>query len=505
MHHATISMGGGRRARVLSRASAWLLVLAWFVLCALALPSAAGARDGVVLRGLEATKTADGVRIALIVSRAVSFDARVLAAPLRLEMVVPRARVAGKPRLRGRTGLVRSLRVRRVKGGTLFIFRLSGPALIAEAHAERAGSVTPARLVVTLQRTDAATLAAMLGVPESRLRLAREEKDRRSVRPRPRAAAGTGEGAAGADAVKAAFRRLVEQAAAMPSSIDDLIRAAPVTFGPGHKQERGRSAAEEKGGRSAVPGSRVTKAGRGKSGGRAPEATVSSGTAPVIVVDAGHGGKDPGAMDDKGRKEKDIVLKFAHALRRALAARGYRVIMTRTGDTFLKLRERSAVARRHHAALFVSIHADKFRRRGVGGLGIYTLSEKASDEDAAELARMENAADLIGAPDERLEDDAVRDILVELTQRETNANSHLLATRLVRALKGVVRLRRNPVRSAAFRVLRSPEIPSLLIELGYITNPRDVRDMLSPAWRKRAAARMAETIDRFLQTRLARN
>ena len=465
---------GWRRRSCASVAVLLAALLAWIA----AWP--ARAADPVLVRGLEVSGEGESVRIALVTSRAVSFDARVLAAPLRLEMVIPGVS-AGRRLPAMAHALVRDVKVRKVKGGVLFTFRLGAPALIAGAHAERAAGARPARLVVTLRRTDAATLAAMLGVPEERLAAARASGARR-----PAANAGGQRRREDADAVKEAFRRLVEQAAA-PTSIDDLIRAGPVIFESGEKRE------------AAASGERKV------AGAPADAPAAGGGAGPVIVVDAGHGGRDPGAVDGRGRREKDIVLKYAHALRRALEALGYRVVMTRSGDTFLKLRERSAVARRHHAALFISIHADKFRTRGIGGLGIYTLSERASDEDAAELARMENAADLIGAPDERLEDDAVRDILVELTQRETNANSHLLALRLVRALKGRVRLRRNPVRSAAFRVLRLPEIPSLLIELGYITNPRDVRDMLSAAWRKRTAALMAQTIDRFLKTRLARN
>ena len=484
MQQPSTGNGGAGAADARRRSCAGVAVLLAALLTWMAAWPARAA-DPVLLRGLEVSGEGESVRIALVTSRAVSFDARVLAAPLRLEMVVPGVS-AGRRLPAMAHALVRDVKVREVKGGVLFTFRLGAPALIAGAHAERAAGTRPARLVVTLRRTDAATLAAMLGVPEERLTAARASGARRPAAEN----AGGARRREDADAVKEAFRRLVEQAAA-PTSIDDLIRAAPVTFGSGERREAAAIGERKVAGEPAdVP---------------ADAPAAGGGAGPVIVVDAGHGGRDPGAVDGRGRREKDIVLKYAHALRRALEARGYRVVMTRSGDTFLKLRERSAVARRHHAALFISIHADKFRTRGIGGLGIYTLSERASDEDAAELARMENAADLIGAPDERLEDDAVRDILVELTQRETNANSHLLALRLVRALKGRVRLRRNPVRSAAFRVLRLPEIPSLLIELGYITNPRDVRDMLSAAWRKRTAKLMAQTIDRFLKTRLARN
>ena len=475
---------------------AWLVLVILALLISMLPAFVAQAASGPRLLAVHVQPTArangDGARLVLEVSRAISFDAGVQAAPLRLEVLVPGLRLAGKVRRRGQAGMLGKVVLKRVSGGVLLSVPLKEPALIVDAHAERAAQGQPARLVVNLARTDAATLARMLGVPREELLKA------------GRAAASTpANEVAGArepgtlEQIKQAYRRLIEQAVATPADIGDLIKALPLDFA---ELETDSSAANSSPKRDAA-----SKDSNRREKHTADSTIAAGGGArqPVIVLDAGHGGRDPGAIGPRGVKEKDIVLRFAHALRDALEKRGHVVVMTRTGDTYLKLRQRVQVARAHHAALFISIHADKFRRRGVSGLGIYTLSEKASDADAAELARMENAADLIGAPEDELQDDEVRDILVELTQRETNANSHLLATRLVRALRGVVRLRRNPVRSAAFRVLRAPEIPSLLVELGYITNPRDVRNMLSVAWRRKVAARMAETIDKMLKERLA--
>ncbi len=461
---------------------------------------------------------APGAEVVLEVSRAISFDAGVQAAPLRLEMVIPglddaRGRGGGKAVVHGSSPLAGQPTLRRAQGGLVLRLPLKAPALIVDAHAEPKGADGAARLVVRLARTDAATLARLLGVPEARIRQAGNARQGSERLAKRHGAAAPAQPAGPLDKVKAAYRKLVEEAAATPTDIGDLIKALPRSFdegkATGEKPAPGRAtvgaarakAADAGAASASSPASGGTDGGTG--GGSGGGAGSGPAERPVIVVDAGHGGKDPGAMNSRGVKEKDIVLKFAHALRKALQRRGYRVVMTRAGDTFLKLRQRVQVARAHHAALFVSIHVDKFRRGNVKGLGIYTLSEQASDADAAALARMENAADLIGAPEDEIADDKVRDILVDLTQRETNATSHLLATRLVRSLRGVVPLRRNPVRSAAFRVLRAPEIPSLLIELGYITNPRDVRNMLSRAWRRRAAARMASTIDRLLKERLA--
>ena len=442
---------------------AWLLALAALLLVRVL----AGVGLALDIHAVRVSEV-DDTEVVLETSRAVSFDARIRPNPLRLELEIPRPGV----RLRARRAsgvamLLGAMRSVRLKRGVRLIFPLNAPALISDAHAERRDGALPARLVVRLRRTDWATLERLLGIRiEDAAAASSIPTPPRPARSQPRMNDDS------LAKMRKAYRRLIEKAASTPATIDDLIAASPLPVAP-------------------VPPKRTGSAPPKRHG------------APLIVVDAGHGGKDPGAMDGRGHREKDIVLQFARALRDALRRRGYRVIMTRDGDTFLQLKERSAVARRHHAALFISIHADKFRQRNVGGLGIYTLSEEASDEDAAELARMENAADLIGAPVQGVEDETVRDILVQLTQRETNVNSHILARQLVRALRGVARLRRNPVRSAAFRVLRLPEIPSLLVELGYVTNPTDVRNMLSPAWRRKVAARMAGAIDRFLKTRVA--
>ena len=498
----------------------WLPGLLWLLglLFVLADVRLAAAADSARLLGMKVEPVQGGAQVVLEVSRAISFDAGVQVRPLRLEVLVPGLRAGGAKQAEeqavGKSPLLGGVRLRSVPGGVLLSFPLRAPALIVNAHAEVAARGRKARLVVRLARTDAQTLARLLGVEVAALddvaapqRTGGKGEERGSAVP----AVSPGNAPSGAlDKVKAAYRRLVEEAAAAAapsgiSGIGALIEALPLGFG-----------ADDEGGREARAESRRAmvqqeQAGRQVASGqpqkhpaeRAKEAEKPAGVRPVIVVDAGHGGRDPGAIGIGGVKEKDIVLRFALALRKALQARGYRVVMTREDDTFLRLRQRVQVARDNQAALFISIHADRFRRRGVGGLGIYTLSEEASDADAAALARKENAADLIGAPDDVVADGDVRDILVELTQRETNANSHLLATRLVEGLRGVARIRRNPVRSAAFRVLRAPEIPALLIELGFITNQQDVRNMRSAAWRRKVAARMAQTIDKVLKNRLA--
>lgn len=224
----------------------------------------------------------------------------------------------------------------------------------------------------------------------------------------------------------------------------------------------------------------------------------------VVVIDPGHGGVDPGAVARDGTREKDVVLGFARALRENLRKRGhYRVMMTRNDDVFLPLRERVAFARRNGASLFVSIHADSLHDRSVRGATVYTLSERASDHEAAALASKENRADIISGLDLVDEPDEVTDILIDLAQRETKNFSVRFAKQLVSTMGDDLRLNHNPHRYAGFRVLKAPDVPSVLIELGYMSNARDVKEMASRSWRKRAAETIGKALDTYFATRFA--
>ncbi len=195
---------------------------------------------------------------------------------------------------------------------------------------------------------------------------------------------------------------------------------------------------------------------------------------PVIVLDPGHGGKDPGAISRSGIREKDVTLAVSRAVRRQLADMGrYKILLTRDGDVYLRLRERMAMARAAGADVFVSIHADSMRRRSVRGASVYTLSEKASDAETAALAERENKADLIGGVDLRGESPEVTNILLDLARRDTMNRSIVLASRLVPELGRVTPLLANPHRHAGFVVLKSADIPSVLVELGFLSNPQD--------------------------------
>jgi N-acetylmuramoyl-L-alanine amidase len=233
----------------------------------------------------------------------------------------------------------------------------------------------------------------------------------------------------------------------------------------------------------------------------------SGDSRPLIVLDPGHGGPDTGTKAGNGEiLEKDVVLDFAIALRDVLEKTGcYRVAMTRTDDTFIPLGERVKFARQRQAALFMSIHADAVPKAAaeVQGATVYTLSDTASDAEAAKLAEAENRSDVIAGIDLGKEPDDVADILFDLAHRETKTFSHAFARLLVGELRNSVRLHKQPLKSAGFVVLKSPDVPSVLVELGYMTNRQDLRLLTSDAWRTKAAASMSQAVDQFFRTRLA--
>ena len=226
----------------------------------------------------------------------------------------------------------------------------------------------------------------------------------------------------------------------------------------------------------------------------------------VIVIDPGHGGLDPGAIGHSGAYEKHFALAAAKEIKRALERSGrYRVVLTRDRDVFLRLRERVAVARDAGAELFISIHADAHARRTTQGQSVYTLSEKASDKEAAALAEKENKADLIAGIDLSDKVPEVSNILIDLAQRETMNWSTRFAAALVGEIRGLAPVLPKAHRFAGFAVLKAPDVPSVLVELGFLSNPDDERRLRSSAYRKRLAAAMVRAIDGyFREVELAR-
>lgn len=235
-----------------------------------------------------------------------------------------------------------------------------------------------------------------------------------------------------------------------------------------------------------------------------PRAEEESGP-PLVVIDPGHGGIDPGATaPSTGDEEKMIVLDFAKVLRDKLAAGGrYRVVMTRDRDIFVPLGERVRVAREARAQLFISIHADSISgaNENARGVTVYTLSDRASDADSERLAERENKADAIAGLDLSDEPSEIADILIDLTRRETRIYSANFARTLAGEMRQVTRMHRLPLRSAGFQVLRAHDIPSVLVELGFVTSRRDVEMLTSAIWRDRTADSVAKAVDQFFAAR----
>lgn len=240
-----------------------------------------------------------------------------------------------------------------------------------------------------------------------------------------------------------------------------------------------------------------------------PQAPVRPADAkPVVVLDPGHGGIDPGTSSATGVTEKEVVLTFARTLKAKLDAAGrYEVYLTRDNDTFLPLRERVEFAQKKGAGLFLSIHADYFPKQvdNAKGATVYTLSEEASDGEARELAAKENFSDaLAGIELPSDSDEVVADILIDLAQRETQNRSSVFARSIVGELAGKAALHTKRLRSAGFRVLKAPDVPSVLLELGFLSNPDDEKRLTSDAWRDRVADGMVEAIDTYFAKRVAR-
>lgn len=221
---------------------------------------------------------------------------------------------------------------------------------------------------------------------------------------------------------------------------------------------------------------------------------------PLVILDAGHGGVDPGAIASNGAREKNITLAVAQEVKRQLLATGrYRVQMTRDSDIFVKLPDRVRIARRAGADLFISLHADTVPRPQVHGASVYTLSDKASDIETAKLAERENAVDTLVNVDVGHVDADVADILIDLVTRDTMNQSKVLAETVVSTFhqKGVSTLPQRPHRSAGFAVLKAPDIPSVLIEMGFLSNRQEADMLTSATHRQKLGKAITGVVDRY--------
>jgi N-acetylmuramoyl-L-alanine amidase len=218
----------------------------------------------------------------------------------------------------------------------------------------------------------------------------------------------------------------------------------------------------------------------------------------VVILDPGHGGIDPGTIGRRGALEKTVTLEIAKETRRALEATGrYRVFLTREEDVFVRLQARVAFARQRNADLFISLHADSLSDRTVRGASVYTLSEKASDREADALAQRENKADLIAGVDLDNEPDEVATILIDLARRETMNLSATFATLVLPEFERAGKTLRKGHRFAGFAVLKAHDVPSVLIELGYLSNPADERQLTTPDFQKLIGRSIRKAVDSY--------
>jgi N-acetylmuramoyl-L-alanine amidase len=219
----------------------------------------------------------------------------------------------------------------------------------------------------------------------------------------------------------------------------------------------------------------------------------------VIAIDAGHGGEDPGATGKHRTREKDVVLAIARELKKSIDAKpGMKGVLIRDGDYYIPLRDRFEKARRHRADLFVSIHADAFKNRKVSGSSVFVLSSKgASSEFARRLAASENSSDLVGGVTLKGKDDMLASVLLDLSQSATMEASNAVADSVFGSLKALGKTHKNHVEHANFMVLKSPDVPSILVETAFISNPSEEKRLKDPAWQRRTARAITDGIQDY--------
>jgi N-acetylmuramoyl-L-alanine amidase len=392
-------------------------------------------------------------RFVLDLDRTIQFRAFALSDPYRVVVDMPQvnfhlsagAGTSGRGLIRGfRYGLV-------MPGGSRIVIDLAGPAKVTNAYVLDSANGQPPRLVIDLEEVDRVTFAQTQGVQPPAM-------SQGTPPPASPPAQGT------------------QQTATPPAS---QAMAGRPELKPGLSDSHAAPAP--------------------------PQPATPPDPRPVVVIDPGHGGDDNGTQSGT-EVEKNVTLAFALALRDRLEKSGkYRVVMTRTDDTFIALGDRVQVARIQAAALFVSIHADSLPK-GEGdaqGATIYTLSDHATDAQAASLAESENRADAIGGVSLTDEPADVADILIDLVQRETRTFSNRFAHLLMGEMKTTAKMHKHPLKSAGFRVLKAPDVPSVLVELGYVSNKSDMENLVSDGWRARIVGSMARAIDIFLAKKLA--
>lgn len=397
----------------------------------------------------------DKTRFVMELSRETAFRLVTERDPWRVAIDLPEIAFMPPAMPAGR-GLIGRLRREPASSGVRIVLDTTSPVRVAWAEVIPPRDGKPPRFVLDLVQVDATGFVAAVlqgGTAQSALPAVAATPDLRQVQPPARSAA------------PAAKPQPGPQLAASVALTPRLVPAAVSGMGV------------------AVP---------------VPRAKPTPPSKPLIVLDPGHGGQDPGAIAVTGAKEKDITLAAALELRRQLLATGrYRVAMTRETDVFVRLRDRVANARALGADLFISLHADSIGRKEVRGLSVYTLSEKATDREADMLAQRENRADAIVGMDLSGEADEVVSILINLAQRDTRNQSLRLASLTVREVGKQVKLLPHPQRSAGFAVLTAPDVPSILVEMGYLSHPADAKLLSSAGHRQKLARGLVRAVDDY--------
>src|SRR4051812_48371988 len=440
--------------RDLRRVLAWTARIVFLVAIAFAIPAAlsipAEAKPAVIgaKLGVEPNLT----RVELALSDSAEYRIFALADPNRV--VIDLSEVAWKvkegKKLQGR-GLVAALRYGLFKAGTSrIVLDLTGPAAVTDARILPAVGKQPARLALDLRPTDSA-------------------------------------------AFKAAAQTILFASA-----------GASAPGGPATPVEVAAKDQPPKLTDARIPGAKTVDKGGTVTLQVAPKAEAAAApppAKPLIVIDPGHGGIDPGALGSS-TMEKNITLSVAKQLRQKLLATGrFRVVMTRDKDVFVPLRDRFKIARDRGADLFISLHADSNPSGQARGASVYTLSDKASDAEAEALATKENKSDVIAGLDLSKENQTVTGILIDLAQRETTNMSSRFASILVNDLRDDTMMLQNSHRFAGFAVLKAPDVPSVLLEMGYISSGADERLLSTPRHQRKLAGSITRSIEDYFDWR----
>jgi N-acetylmuramoyl-L-alanine amidase len=484
------------------------------------------ARASAVVRGLRLGDHGSSTRLVLDLTDRVQWTIFTLAAPSRLVLDLPLAKLDLPAVIQG-AGLISGARHGMANEATArVVLDLSGPAVVDKDFLLEPQEGQSWRLVIDLAPTSEATFLAGVGLPTTPAvpNSVTPEPSTRAVvdgptpfvtpayRPAPSPDAGL-DAATGApldlrSGIGGGGGVVQSAALATPMATPEPY-AAPDPYAPSGSTDPYLAAAPPAGLaitsrkddlRVFLADGRLVPVPVGK-----PLPVSAPTRKPVVVLDPGHGGKDPGAIGASGTYEKNVTLEMGRQLRQALEATGrYKVVMTRDRDTSIRLRERVAKGRHAGADLFISIHADALRDSGVRGLSVYTLSENASDDEAAQLAERENKADILLGMDLSNESPDVANILIDLAQRETKNKSVRFANSLIGQLPADVKKLDKTRRYAGFAVLKAPDVPSVLVEMGFLSNRSDEKLLRTSGYRAKLAAALVRSVDDFFSLRQQR-